>query len=86
LIEGQSFVTIEGNAVFIEGSGIMDIPPHNPNPDCSPSTPHSHMYPCDTLAQSFVKIEGINVCMLNDYYDPDATHIDSTGQSFVEVN
>ena len=85
LIPGQSFVKINGSPIFIEGAGIMDIPNHNPNPDCAPSTPHNHQYPCDTLAQSYVKINGVTICMVNDFYEPDATHIDSAGQSLVNI-
>jgi len=79
----NSFVMIEGVPVMVE-DGIMEIPSHQFV--VFPPQFHSHDFACDTLAQSFVMIEGNKINLLVDSYSGDATDIDNVGtNNFVEI-
>lgn len=83
-VGSNAFVEIEGRLVMVD-DGTLDIPSHL-NPPCSPGTPGSHTFTPNTLAQSFVTVEGNIVVLDGDSYTPDPTAIDSPGSNgFVEV-
>jgi hypothetical protein len=84
-VGSNGFVRTETRLVMVD-DGTLIIPSHL-NPPCTPGTLASHNFTPDTLAQSFVTVEGHAVVLEGDSYSSDPTTIDSAGSnSFVEVN
>lgn len=80
----QSFVTIAGQLVMVEGDEVI-VPSHL-NPPCEPP-PYGHTYVPDTFQQSFVTIEGKTILVVDDTYAGDPTHIDDAGSNtFVSIS
>lgn len=84
LVGSNNFFTIEGKLIMVD-DGTMEIPIHL-NPPCAPGTPDSHSYSPDVLQNNYFFIEGNPVILVGDNYSPDATEVDSAGQSFVSVS
>ena len=81
---GQSFVTIENQLIIINGDQL-DVPIHN-NPPCVPPNNIPHTYNIDTVAQSWVTINNIPICLVGDSFAGDLTEIDDAGtNTFVTI-
>lgn len=77
-VGSNSFCKINGKLIMVD-NGTMNIPTHKYQ--SSPDLYHSHSYPCNTFGQSFVKVEGRKVILLNDSYSGDATSVNGVGSN-----
>ena len=85
VLASQSFTKIEGVNIIVEGD-VITTPSHN-NPPCGTPVIEGHSQPVDSLAQSFVLVEGDKIAMINDGTSTNTTTFDNTGSNtFVDVS